>query len=267
LDRFFAPAGFPGSALHRLDPRVKTVSILGFVALVSTLSAWPALLLAALFPIVLGAMAGLSPLYFGRRVLWILPFAGALAAVLPFAVRGEILAGFKVGTFVVVLSKEGLGQAMVLVLRALAAVLALNLLTATTGLRGLLRALRELHVPLIFVQLIEFTVRYIFVLTDEIQRMSLARRARAFRAGKSLLHKRTFLTLGQLLGVLFLRSAERGERIYFAMLSRGLGNPPGRNEGRLPTTRDLGWGAWIISFALVLRLLEPGGILWQTLLK
>ncbi len=267
MDGYFAPAGFPDSVLHRVDPRVKTVSILCFVALVSTLTSWPALLLAVLFLILLGALAGLSPLYFARRAFWVFPFAGALMIVLPFTVAGEIVASVEVGRFAVSVSKEGIAQAFILSLRVANAVLALNLLTATTGLCGLMKALRELRVPLVFVQLIEFTVRYIFVLAEEIQRMSLARRARAFRTGRSLLHKRTFLTLGQLLGALFMRSAERGERIYYAMLARGLGNPSAKKELRWPRGGDWGWGICITVFALTLRLLEPGGRLWQTLLK
>lgn len=267
LDHFFSPAGFANSALHRLDPRVKTVSILCFIALVSSLTTWTALLFGALFLAGLGALAGLNPFYFGRRLLWILPFAGILIAVLPFAVPGEMLAGFKIGAVTVNVSKAGAEQAVILFLRMMNAVFALSLLTATTGFRGLMRAFRELRVPLVFVQLIEFTVRYIFVLIEETQRMMLARRARAFRTGKSLLDKRTFLALGQLLGVLFLRSGERGERIYLAMLSRGLGNQSVKKELVWPRTRDLGWGLCIPTFALALRMLETGGVLWQTLLK
>ncbi len=267
MDHLFSPAGSVNSALHRLDPRVKTVSILCFTALVSTLTSWTALLFGASFLVVLGALAGLTPLYFGRRLLWILPFGGVLIAVLPVVVPGEILAGFKIGAYPIGVSKEGAMQALILFLRMMNAVFALTLLTATTGFRGLMRAFRELRVPLVFVQLIEFTVRYIFVLNEETRRMMLARRARAFRAGKSLLDKRTFLTLGQLLGVLFLRSGERGERIYLAMLARGWGNQSIQRELVWPRTRDLGWGLGILTFALMLRMLETGGSLWQTLLK
>lgn len=265
LDRYFAPAGFPDSVLHRFEPRVKTVSIFCFIALVCTLTFWPALLLAALFLAVLGALAGLSPLYFGRRLLWVLPFAGIMLLVLPFTVPGETLFRLGAGAFAISASKEGMDQAVVLSLRVLNAVLALNLLTATTGLRGLMDALRKLRVPLVFVQLLEFTVRYLFVLVEELQRMSLARRARGFQTGRSFFHKRTFLTLGQLLGVLFLRSVERGERIYFAMLSRGLGNRVERKELSRPRAGDLGWGVCITFFALALHFFEPGGWLWQTL--
>jgi cobalt/nickel transport system permease protein len=59
--------------------------------------------------------------------------------------------------------------------------------------------------------------RYIFVLTDEVMRMRQARDSRNFGGGRL----RQLKTIGHMIGTLFIRSYERGERIYAAMLARG----------------------------------------------
>lgn len=267
MEGFFAPAGHPDSPLHRIDPGVKTISIFLFIFLISTLNFWLTLLFAAAFLFFLGGLAGISPVELARRVWWVFFLAALMLITLPFTVPGNTLLALKAGKMVLAVSSEGIGRAVLLSLRVLGAVLAINLLTATSGFHGLMKGLRELRVPEIFVQLVEFTVRYLFVLSEEGRRMMIARRARAFQEGRSLLDRRTLSVLGHLLGVLFLRSAERSERVYQAMLARGLGKSLAKKKASRPPLRDLGWGISIAAFALVLRLSEPGGFLWETLLR
>jgi len=59
--------------------------------------------------------------------------------------------------------------------------------------------------------------RYVFVIVDEVQRMIRARNARNYR-GKWIWQSKV---VGSIIANLFLRSYERGERVYLAMLSRG----------------------------------------------
>jgi cobalt/nickel transport system permease protein len=59
--------------------------------------------------------------------------------------------------------------------------------------------------------------RYRFVLLDELDRMATARRARTFARGREL----PWRTLGGLIGLLFLRTFERAERVHGAMVARG----------------------------------------------
>jgi len=77
--------------------------------------------------------------------------------------------------------------------------------------------MKRLGVPKIFVLIISFMYRYVFVLVDQVMRMKQARDSRNF-GGKYLYQ---FNTLGNMIGTLFIRSYERGERIYAAMLARG----------------------------------------------
>jgi cobalt/nickel transport system permease protein len=59
--------------------------------------------------------------------------------------------------------------------------------------------------------------RYLHVLTEELDRMVKARRSRTFRRSGRL----DWVLLTGLIGILFLRAFERGERVHAAMLARG----------------------------------------------
>lgn len=66
--------------------------------------------------------------------------------------------------------------------------------------------------------LLSFMYRYLFVVIDEVTSMKQARDSRNFGGGKKLWQIRT---VGNMIGTLFLRSYERGERTYSAMVARG----------------------------------------------
>jgi cobalt/nickel transport system permease protein len=90
------------------------------------------------------------------------------------------------------------------------------LLIATTSFPGICRALRKFGVPEIFTSQMLFLYRYIFVLVEETMRVIRARDMRSF--GK---RGRGVIAFSGIIGTLFLRTVERAERIYQAMLSRG----------------------------------------------
>jgi cobalt/nickel transport system permease protein len=99
------------------------------------------------------------------------------------------------------------------------------LLIATTSFPGICLALQRFGIPDIFISQLLFLYRYIFVLAEEVMKVVRARDMRSFgKSGKDL----TVFTA--LVGTLFLRTVERAERIYQAMLSRGF-------SGTLNTTK------------------------------
>ncbi len=247
------------SWLGRLDSRVKIVSLMGFIAIMTSANSKPALLLGIIFLVLLGILAGTSPLLFIKRILWTLPFVGFMVLLFPFVVPGTVFAKISLGSVVLSMSREGLSRAVMLSLRMTIGLFALTLLVSTTSPGKLMLGLRQLHVPYIFVAVVEFTLRYIFVLLDELKRMALARKARGFESGRSLLHWRTFFTLGNQVGILFLRASNRGERIYQAMLSRGYcGEVPAKPRVGLKAL-DVGWGMGVLATAMFLQALEIGG--------
>ena len=93
-------------------------------------------------------------------------------------------------------------------------------------------------------------VRYGDVITDELRRMRIARESRGAWASWTG-HARAVATSA---GALFVRSYERGERVYLAMASRGyVGSLPVRSPAATPWAwlTCLAWPAAATLVALV----------------
>lgn len=211
-----------GSAIHDLDPRVKVLVVPAFVLSVALLpqGAWGATI--AAFGLVMAAAlaARISPLWVIRRSLIGLPFLLA-ATTLPFTVPGRAV---WVGPWGLAISDEGVLRLTVIVARSLISLQAALLLTATTRFPDILHAMRHLKVPAALVSIIGFMYRYLFVLADEAERLLRARTARSGRlpgvTGGGTVVWRARVT-GRMAGQLLLRSLDRSERVYQAMLARG----------------------------------------------
>ena len=101
--------------------------------------------------------------------------------------------------------------------RAYIDIIALLILISTDAFTKILQGFAELKVPSLIVNIISITYRYLYVITDEAVRMKRAVKARGY-SGKWVWKAGVF---GMIIGNLFLRSYERSERVYLAMLSRG----------------------------------------------
>jgi cobalt/nickel transport system permease protein len=120
----------------------------------------------------------------------------------------------------------GITRFISIALKSWISVQAAILLTATTPFPDLLVAMRAVRVPRLIVAIIGLMWRYLFVLADEALRLVRARAARSgdsgisgFNSGGSFTWRAQ--TAGGMAGNLFIRSLERSDRIYVAMLSRG----------------------------------------------
>ncbi|KJH71021.1 cobalt ECF transporter T component CbiQ [Aliterella atlantica] len=102
-------------------------------------------------------------------------------------------------------------------LKALLSLLMMNLLTLTTSVPALLNGLLELRMPPLLVATLASMYRYISVLVGEFNAMRRAAVSRNLMGNKRWQR----LVIGNIIGALFIRTYERGDRIYQAMLSRG----------------------------------------------
>lgn len=108
-------------------------------------------------------------------------------------------------------------------LKALLSLTLLNLLTLTTSIPALLQAMVVLRVPPLLIAIFAAMYRYLDVLIDEFNTMRRAAISRNLMSNPRWQR----LVLGNMIGSLFIRTYERGERIHQAMLSRGYqGLPP-----------------------------------------
>lgn len=94
---------------------------------------------------------------------------------------------------------------------------ALVLLVSTTKFEKLVFCARKLGLPGVLADSILFMYRYLYLITDEAMKMQ---RARKLRGGKGVGLSNFFAAAG-IVGTLFLRSYNRAERVYHAMLARG----------------------------------------------
>jgi cobalt/nickel transport system permease protein len=134
------------------------------------------------------------------------------------------------------LSQPGLWAAWNIVAKGTIGVAASIVLASTTSVPHMLHGLERLRVPRQLVAITGFMVRYGDVIGDELHRMRIARESRGAGGGRYS-HARAVATSA---GALFVRSYERGERVYLAMASRGyVGSMPLRSASA--TAR-----AWIL---------------------
>ena len=260
LDRYL-----PGeSIVHRADPRLKLALALALILATATLPSGAWLAFASMIGIVWSAVlvSRLSVSRVALRSTIALPFAMVAVPTL-FNRPGDVLFELDVGLTVLEATDAGLAFFVTVLLKSWTSVTAAVLLTATTPQIELLRALRAIRVPSIIVTIVSMTYRYLFVLVDEAQRMLRARQSRSASAGGrsgGSVAWRARVT-GNMAGSLFVRSLDRSDRIYQAMLARGydgtvrrIGDAPG--AGRLSVAAAALGVALFAAIAVTARL--PG---------
>ncbi|MFJ9340125.1 cobalt ECF transporter T component CbiQ [Streptomyces sp. NPDC101733] len=201
------------SPVHELPPHCKLAATFAFVVVVVS-TPREAMWAFGLYAVLIAAVAAAARIPAGfllRRLLIEVPFV-LFAVLMPFVAEGE-----RVDVLGMSLSVSGLWGAWNVLAKGTLGVAASVLLASTTELRALLLGLQRLRLPPLLVQIASFMIRYGDVITGELRRMSIARRSRGFEA-RGIRH---WGVLAKTAGALFIRSYERGERVYLAMVSRG----------------------------------------------
>lgn len=166
---------------------------------------------------ILVSWSGISYKYLFLRLLLMIPFGLGAVVMLPFSHPGEPL--FELWIFTA--SLEGTLKGLIICLKLINASMLVTLLLATTPMEELLKTLKRLKFPELIVDIMSFTLRYLSVLMEEIDKMIIAQKARGLKMSGGILPWSTYKRLGHLIGVLFIRSFKRSERIHLAMISRG----------------------------------------------
>ncbi|MFW6137928.1 MAG: cobalt ECF transporter T component CbiQ [Spirochaetota bacterium] len=202
------------SPIHRLDPRVKICAAVCLAFIVSLSSHLSSVLAGVFLGVVLLFAAGLKLRLVLRRLGVIFGFMALVWVFLPFSVPGEEV--FTVFTFTA--TYQGLFYAVSITLKSASVIFFIIALLSTTELFSLFHALYHLKVPEKLVQLTFFCYRYIHVIHREYVRMRNALKIRAFRPHTNV---HTYKTYAYLIAMLLVRSYDRSERVYRAMLCRG----------------------------------------------
>ncbi len=174
--------------------------------------------------IILFALSRVPLFYVFKRLIIVLPVIFLAAALYPFSALISKGSGF------LRLSDSSITIAFSIFLKALLSVLFLILLVSTEKFHYLLGGLRKIRMPAVVCIIAALMYRYVFILSDELMRTSLARQSRT--PGKLRLNR--WKVLGNQMAVVFLRSWERSKMIFSAMRSRGFtGNFPSMNQSQM----------------------------------
>lgn len=251
LDRYI-PRHSPA---HRADARLKIVLAVAAVLGIALLPVGAFVAYALVWLVLVGAsaFARLGPTRLMRGSWVVLPFV-LVAVPLLFTRPGEALLTVELGPIVLTITDAGLRDMLSIMAKSWLSVQAALLLAYTTPFADLVDALRGLRIPAVIVSIIGFMYRYLAVLTDEAGRMSRARQARSAaapqgRSGGSFTWRAK--VTGAMVGSLFIRSYERSERIYAAMLARGFTGTFQSAEMARPDQRSLVWFAVVLAAIVI----------------
>lgn len=217
------------SFIHRLDPRIKIISSIAFILFV-IFTGPGSFKTFGLYGALMAVLILLSRIPIGfifKKSLVIIPFVLMMAFFIPFVKSGEVAGGYSFGTLKLTVTYGGLIIFWNCLIKAYLSTLAMILLITSTSFSDFLRALEKLKCPLLFTMIFSFMYRYIFVVEDELLKMQQAKEARSV-GGSGWFHARASANM---LGTLFIRTYERGEKVYLAMCSRGF-------DGRIRTMAD-----------------------------
>jgi len=230
--------------VHRLEPRAKVIVTVLYLFTVVSLPKYEVAELVPffLFPVLLMTLAGIPARFILKKVLIVSPFALLIGIFNPFldTRTAAVIAGVPLSA--------GLLSFFSILLKFVLTVSTTLLLIATTSFPGICHAFRRLGFPSLFVSQLLFLYRYLFVLLEEAMRIIRARDMRSFgKRGTGL------KVYARLVGILFLRTVDRAERIYEAMLSRGFqGDIPTLKRSRMAVA-DLAFLMAAIAFLGVFR--------------
>ena len=200
------------SPVHRLDARAKALVTGIFIGLIMSFSRYEisALVPFLLYPVALASLGRIPARQIVKKIFVAAPFAVVIGMVNPLLDRHPVGA---IGS--VVLTGGWVSFASIL-FRFFLTVGAALVLVACTGMHRLGAGLEQLGVPRVFVMQLLFLYRYLFVVFDEAVRIM---RGVVLRAnGMGSLRLRVY---GSLVGQLLLRSMDRADRVYRAMVARG----------------------------------------------
>lgn len=187
--------------LQSIDPRIK-ILCLGAI-LISACIAGNLIQLVIIYiaAVLLALLSRIGILYYIKRAWFFIPVFTLFIAI-------------------PALFMHGIGTAALFVMRVATCVSIAILLTVTTRHSDLLKSLRYFRLPVIFVQILDMTYRYLFLFVKIFEETHQALKARLiarmpYGKGRAWIAGR--------IGGLFRRSARMSEEVYMAMVARGYG--------------------------------------------
>jgi cobalt/nickel transport system permease protein len=240
------------SPIRSLNPKTKLVTIIALVVLVvsTPADAFGVFSLFLVLALILILVSRVPATVFLKRALLAAPFIIVALVAVPFMPEGSGAGSYSLGIAGLNVTRTGFLLVSNVLCKSILSIVFLTLLIASTPFRDLTAGLRELRVPSFITDTLSFMYHYLFILTDETQRVAFARDARLY--GNRWIWQAH--VIGHMIGSVFVRSFERGERIFQAMKARGYDSEVVRTRTGPLRAADYLFAFIILSGACAIRL-------------
>jgi cobalt/nickel transport system permease protein len=253
--------------LQSLDPRIKLVSILTVIVATSLIRDLRLLIFVYTLTLLFSYLSKIDVMFFIKRVWLFIPiFSGIIAIPMIFNIflPGDPLIrlaylgpGSHLGPFSlpesIYITRQGVNAAVIFTMRVATCVSFTVLLFLTTPQQILFKSFRSIGVPKIYVFTLGMTYRYIFVLTNLVRDMYIAKKARTIKS-RSMFEEQKWV--GGRIGYVLIRSLGMSEEVYKAMKSKGYNGDVRTMQEFKMRNRDYISGAMAISLSIALVLIS-----------
>ncbi len=257
--------------LQSLDPRIKLVSILTVIVATSLIRDLRLLIFVYALTLLFSYLSKIDVMFFIKRVWLFIPiFSGIIAIPMIFNIflPGDPLIrlaylgpGSHLGPFSlpesIYITSQGVNAAVIFTMRVATCVSSTVLLFLTTPQQMLFKSFRSIGVPKIYVFTLGMTYRYIFVLTNLVRDMYIAKKARTIKS-RSMFEEQKWV--GGRIGYALIRSLGMSEEVYKAMKSKGYNGDVKTMQEFKMHIRDYISGTMVISLSIALVLISQNTI-------
>ncbi|MBS4013527.1 MAG: cobalt ECF transporter T component CbiQ [Bacteroidetes bacterium] len=201
------------SPIHRFDPRLKFIFVILCVAIIVSQPRGQLLPYAFYGMMVISIMllSRIPITFMLRRMLFVLPFILMASLFYPISIYIYDSASFPS------IQNEAFSVAFSIFFKGSLSVILLILLISTEKFHNIISGMRMLKMPKIIGVISALMYRYIFIFSDEAMKTSMARNSRT--PGRLKVNK--IKVYGNQMAMIFIRSWDRSQNIYNAMVSRG----------------------------------------------
>jgi len=215
-----------GGFLQSLDPRIKTVTFMLFILTAVSLKAAAPVGWLYLICLILAVCSNVPIGFFILRTWVFIPLFSlfiAIPALFSAVTPGEPVCEFFILGIKLIITRPGLDGAILFVTRIATSVSLVVLLSLTTRHAELLKVLRGLGVPKVFVLTVSMCYRYLYLFAVMVENIFTAVKS---RVGVVVHYKRGQQIVAWNLANMWNRAYRMNEDVYNAMLSRGYTGEP-----------------------------------------
>ena len=202
------------SIIHSCEPRLKFLSLV-FLVIISAIIKKPISMIAiGSLSILLILISRIPVTYIIKSIKIPLYFLLFMLIILCFTSGGNIIYSFGIFN----LYREGIILALQILVRSISIMIIILILFSSTKMNTIMNVMQSLKFPVILVNIIYFTYRFIFLYSGDIKQLFISAKLRGSNTIKGI---RNIQSTVSIFVTLLIKSYEQSERIFASMKLRG----------------------------------------------